>query len=231
MVDITPKYKYTNSEKPRRPNKAYYITVNTKKIRVCKTFFKSTLDISDRMIFTIQTKISGGGFQLEDLRGKHGNHRKLNPELLNDIRKHIQSIPRIESPYLRAATSREYIDGGKSLKDLYNDFVLQQELNKRDKGNYMAYYNTFNNEFNVGFFQPKKDQCDLCLSYCNSNEGQRQELEQKYKKHLEEKALSRTEKQDDRTKITKNDKVVIYDLEAVLQFLEVILRHFIISLN
>lgn len=39
MEDITPKYKYTNSQNPRRPNKAFYFILNDNIIRVCKTFF------------------------------------------------------------------------------------------------------------------------------------------------------------------------------------------------
>lgn len=127
MVDIIPKYKYTSAKTPRNPNKAYYFSIKNKKIRVCKTFFKATLDISDRMIFTVQTKVNDMGLMLEDMRGRHSHHKTLNKDLVNDIRQHIQSIPKIESHYLRATTSRQYINGGKTIKDLYNDFVDQQK--------------------------------------------------------------------------------------------------------
>ncbi|XP_045763000.1 uncharacterized protein LOC123865809 [Maniola jurtina] len=216
MVDVTPKYKYTNSEHPRRPNKAFYFIINDKRVRVCKTFFKNTLAVSERMIYTVQQKMNEG-FTMNELRGKHSNHKKLNPELLEDIRKHIDMIPKIESHYVRASTSKQYIGGDKTIKDLYNDFVVQQTETNRDIGNYIAYYKIFTNEFNLGFFEPKKDQCDLCISYNNSNDGLKQDLEEKYLKHLEEKTLCRSEKQTDRQNITKDTKVVIYDLEAVLQ--------------
>lgn len=168
------------------------------------------------MVYTVQSKMNDG-FLLNDLRGKHKHHKKLNPELLDDIRKHISMIPKIESHYVRATTSKQYIGGDKTIKDLYNDFVTQQTETNRDKGNYMAYYKIFSNEFNLGFYQPKKDQCDLCVSYDNSNNEQKQDLEEKYLKHLEEKTLSRSEKFTDRQNITKDRKVVVYDLEAVLQ--------------
>lgn len=77
MMDITPKYRYTNADNLRRPNKAYYFTANKKKIRVCKAVFKTTLNVSDRMIFTIQRKIRDGGFMLEDMRRRHNNQEKL----------------------------------------------------------------------------------------------------------------------------------------------------------
>lgn len=54
MMEIKPRYKYTNAEKPRLPNNAFYFTVNSIKIRVCKTFFINTLDICDRQIRTVK---------------------------------------------------------------------------------------------------------------------------------------------------------------------------------
>ncbi|KAG6454562.1 hypothetical protein O3G_MSEX008752 [Manduca sexta] len=216
MATVTPKYMYTNAENPRRPNKAFYFTINAKKIRVCKTFFKNTLSISERMVSTVQTKVNDG-FMMDDLRGKHKNHKKINPVLLEDIRKHIDTIPKIESHYVRASTSKQYIEGNKTIKDLYNDFVAQQNETNRDIGNYIAYYKTFTKEFNLGFHQPKKDQCDLCVSYENSNLEQKQVLEEKFQKHLEEKSISRVEKSQDRQNVSKDLKVVVYDLEAVLQ--------------
>lgn len=217
MVDIQPKYKYTNAEKPRAPNKGYYLTVNNRRIRVCKKFFTSTLDVSDRMIHTIQHKNGGSGFLTEDRRGKHGKHKKLSTELLDDIRKHINSIPRIESHYVRATTSRQYIDGGKTITDLYEDFFKQQTENNKEGGNYMAYYNIFTTEFNLSFYQPKKDQCDLCVSYATFDDDRKKNIEESYRVHLKEKELSRREKLTDRQNVDKDNKVVIYDLEAVLQ--------------
>lgn len=217
MVDIKPRYQYTNAENPRKPNKAYYFTIDNQQIRVCKTFFKGTLNISDRMIFTTQQKTNENNFLEEDLRGKHGNHKKNNPDLLKDIRDHINSIPRMESHYVRATTSKEYIDGGKTIKDLYDDFKQIQSQNKKDVGNYMTYYKIFTKEFNISFFRPKKDMCDLCMSYENSTADQKRELQEKYDQHHEEKILTRNEKKADRKNITDNNKVVIYDLQAVLQ--------------
>ncbi|XP_053603832.1 uncharacterized protein LOC128671409 [Plodia interpunctella] len=217
MKEIEPKYKYSNAAQPRRNNKSFYFIVDNINIRVCKTFFKSTLDISDRMIFTIQTKVNDHGFELEDLRGKHNNHRKIDPQIRIDIKKHINSIPKIESHYLRSNTTREYIESSKTIKDLYNDFKLQQEEINKEAGTYITYYKIFTTEFNLGFFQPKKDQCDLCTSYHNSNADQKIPLEKDYMTHLEEKNISRIEKLNDRKKVNDNFKVVVYDLEAVLQ--------------
>lgn len=81
----------------------------------------------------------------------------------------------------------------------------------------MAYYKVFTIEFNLGFFQPKKDQSDLCVAYANSNDEQKKDIEEIYQTHLKEKSLSRKEKLKDWINVNDDNKVVIYDLEAVLQ--------------
>lgn len=51
----------------------------------------------------------------DDKRGKHGHQLTVSDEIKDGIRAHINSIPRINSHYLRAQTSREFIDGGKDI--------------------------------------------------------------------------------------------------------------------
>lgn len=216
MMDIEPKYRYTNAQNPRCFNKAYHFTVNNKRIRVCKTFFKSTLDITDRMIQTTKTKYDANRMVQEDFRGRHENHKKISAELVSDIKEHINSIPRNESHYLRSMTSREYIDGSKTIADLYKDFEKQQAENAKDPGKYGAYYKIFTTEFNLGFFKPKKDQCDLCMTFQNASPGEKEQLQNKIEVHLREKQLSRLEKDADRQNISTSNKVVVYDLQAVM---------------
>ncbi|XP_055846447.1 uncharacterized protein LOC129912278 [Episyrphus balteatus] len=74
MNIITPKYRSTkNSEKPRDNNNAFFFSKNNKKLRVCKMFFRNTLDISDSKIRTVleKRKKMYATMQLEpDMRGK-----------------------------------------------------------------------------------------------------------------------------------------------------------------
>lgn len=65
MELIKPKYRYERvggTRKKRSFNNAFYFYQNDEKIRVCKTFFKNTLDINDRPIRTVQKKrhLTGG---------------------------------------------------------------------------------------------------------------------------------------------------------------------------
>ncbi|CAG4989653.1 unnamed protein product [Colias eurytheme] len=178
--------------------------------------FSATLDINDRVIRTVIAK-SEDGFLKEDMRGKHSNHKKVAESIRQGIRGHIESIPRMESHYIRKDSSREYIDGGKSLSDLYRDYKSLCESNEEPYANETLYSRIFNGEFNISFFKPKKDRCELCVRYENAQGSAKENLEVEYLKHIEEKELSRKEKDADKTNVGPDNIVAIYDLQAVLQ--------------
>lgn len=96
----------------RNRNQAFSFQLKDCKIRVCKLFFINTLGISDRTVRTVVEKTQNGCKQTDE-RGKHKNHRNVDTTIVSDIVSHIDSIPRIESHYLREQTTRQYIEGGK----------------------------------------------------------------------------------------------------------------------
>lgn len=121
------KYRRISAAEPRKPNCAFYVMNNDKKVRVCKTFLINTLGITERTIRTvIQAKVSGTGIAPSDERGKHNNQNKIPEEILNSIRNHINSIPRIESHYIRKDTSREYIDGGLTIAEMHRHYSAER---------------------------------------------------------------------------------------------------------
>ncbi|KAJ8964508.1 hypothetical protein NQ314_004796 [Rhamnusium bicolor] len=128
MEYVKPKYRYPQPGN-RRLNNAFYFQIEQKKVRVCKVFFKATLDINDRTIDTVIKKRTSTGSVSDDNRGKHGKHRKIDDDIKNGVRAHINSIPRIESHYLRAQTSKEFIEGGKTIAELHRDYKLQYQCN------------------------------------------------------------------------------------------------------
>ncbi|CAH1113390.1 unnamed protein product [Psylliodes chrysocephalus] len=115
----------TRTENHRKLNNAFYLKIESKKVRVYELFFKNTLGINDRPITTVLQK-KKNGFLESEKRGKHTNHFTVEPVIKKSVRNHINSIPRMESHYLLDNTSREYIDGGKSLADLHRDDVKEQ---------------------------------------------------------------------------------------------------------
>lgn len=213
---VTPRYSYKVHESKRGNNNAYYVTVENERIRVCKKYFKATFDISDRPIKTVVEKTKMCGALELDKRGKHDKHHSVDPALKDGIKKHIDSIPKIESHYCRADTSRVYIDGGKTIADLHRDYVSACNSKGLPSANYIMFYNIFTREYNISFFQPKKDQCEDCTSYANASEEEKSELKEKYDQHLKEKNLAREEKDDDKKHTPDNCIVSVYDLQAAM---------------
>ena len=217
ITEVKPKYRYERVGSTRSCNHAFYFIVNGTRVRVCKKFFKATLDINDRPIRTVLRK-TNDGFIEGDNRGKHGNHKVINPSVRQDIHDFINSIPRIESHYLREQSTREYIDGGKSIAGMHRDYVAECKSNNKNYGNLTLFSRIFNEQFNISFFVPKKDQCELCTAYSNAAEDEKDKLQDQYENHLKEKELCREEKKNDKECAEKNDKLVVavYDLQAVL---------------
>lgn len=226
MNEINPKYRYVRiggTRNQRTKNNAFYFNHNNQKVRVCKLFFKNTLDINDRPIRTVIEKRNkiGGAVPEPEKRGKHTNHKTIDPAIRQGIREFIESIPKIESHYTRAKTSRQFIDGSRSLAQIHRDYVASCTEKHKPSASYTIFTRTFNEDFNISFFVPKKDLCETCVAYQNCEQGKGVEeenpLQEKYDTHLVEKKLSREEKQRDKTTRTLNGFVAVYDLQAVMQ--------------
>lgn len=91
------------------------------------------------------------------------------------------------------------------------------------------YSKIFNEEYNISFFSPKKDQCELCTSLQNAVGEDKEKFREKYEIHQREKELSRKEKDEDKKKSNKNFIVSVYDLQAVLRLHVVTFLCFIIN--
>ncbi|CAF4756891.1 unnamed protein product [Pieris macdunnoughi] len=176
---------------------------------------QATLSVCDRYIKTALSKKRDDGFIDADARGKHGNQRKIDSEVKDSVFNFINSIPRIESHYLRAQTTREYISCEKCLADLYRDYKNLREQNNVPPASASTFSRIFNEEFNISFYVPKKDQCDLCESYKNADGEDKARLSENYENHLKEKGLARLEKEADKN--NKNVVLAVYDLQAVMQ--------------
>lgn len=216
---VTPKYQYKRVHSNRGNNHAFYFSIKGTKFRVCKMFFKSTLAITDRPIRTVIQKqtYNTEGMITPEQRGTHDHHYHVDDDVKNGVRSHINSIPRIESHYCRKDSSREYIEGGKTVAQLHRDYVGICKENNKPYANYLMYNRIFNEEFKIAFFIPKKDKCGDCVSYEIASAEEKKKLKVNYDTHLNEKELSRKEKEKDKEDKRDNVVVAVYDLQAVLQ--------------
>jgi hypothetical protein len=110
---IEPKVMKIQRKRNRNRTLVYYLPSKSDaclvtSLKVCKTMFLNTLDIKERTVYTAIDKYANGD-QIKDLRGKHTNrpHRTVS-ETEQSVIQHIQSIPCIESHYLRKSSSRQY---------------------------------------------------------------------------------------------------------------------------
>lgn len=152
-------YRRITAQEPRKPNCAFYLSDNNgSRVRVCKTFLINTLGITERAIRTvIAAKMSGIGINAaEDKRGKHANRNRTDEEILNSVRNHINSIPRVDSHYVRKDTKREFIDGGLTIADMHRHYSAERSAINKQPASYDRYARIFNTEFNIGFFYQKK---------------------------------------------------------------------------
>lgn len=220
---VVPKQRYVkvdadgNVATIRNNNNAFFLTISGEKTRVCKLFFKNTLGINNRPIETaLKKKNSNTNISsMKDNRGTHSNHNAVDESIKNGIKLFIESIPKIESHYIRANSKRNYIDGSKAVTDLHRDYVEKCKSQNVPYGTYITFYRIFTQDFNISFFTPKKDLCDVCEAYKNITDEEKESKKEDYELHHKEKNLSRIEKEKDKN--NKNILVAVYDLQAVFQ--------------
>jgi hypothetical protein len=103
--------------------KYFLLSHDDTEVRVCKSFYLSTLDISQRRIsYFHETKLKSG-FPRPIAKGNHVKASEKSECMKKMIREHINSIPRIASHYCRSRTSKEYVDGSLNLTRIYRLYV------------------------------------------------------------------------------------------------------------
>ena len=117
---------------------------------------------------------------------------------------------------IRDSTTKHYIEGGRTITDIYNDYVSNCKRDNVTSCNFNYFYKIFTSDFNLSFFQPKKDQCETCVAYENASETERENLKASYDQHLVEKELSRKEKEKDKQTLVDKALLAVYDLQAVM---------------
>lgn len=84
----------------------------------------------------------------------HRKYKAIDADLKDDVRQHINSIPRIEGHYPRKQSTRHYIERGKTLSNLYWDYK-EGCIEKKPFADLVMNIIVFNYEFNV-YFSPQR---------------------------------------------------------------------------
>lgn len=177
LVVNTKKSSTQTDKKSRRTcSWKYFLPYKSDKVRVCKNFFLSTLDISEARIRTIIKEGSPSLVAPADRRGRHRANQR--PEETRDIiRKHIKSFKALPSHYCRQSTKYQYLASDLNMKIMYEMYTEHCLLN--------------DSEFNLKFHKPRKDWCDKCFIFKNANPERQLQLQEEHNIHLAKKMAAR----------------------------------------
>lgn len=131
--------------------------------KVCKSFFKKVLQISEgRIEKCVKKKQKKLSSYATDLRGKHSKHKKTPADAILHAIKFINSFPKYESHYARNTIQTKYLAPNLNFKILYDEYKKQcDEISLQPISMYM-FRDTFRRKFNLSFKQPAQDTCDYC---------------------------------------------------------------------
>ena len=207
------------SSKRKETSNFFHLPCDSNKVRVCKAFFLSVLNISKKTVELALQKKQHGSFIGSDRRGRQSSANKTPETDKTFIREHISSFPTVSSHYTRKDTQRKYLDSGLSIRKVYQ--LYQDKCGQLQKRccSFNIYRQVFCEEFNLSFHKPKKDQCSICTLYDErkvANEVD-DDLEETYAQHMTLKERSK-EKTKDKQKASADKSFVAatFDLEAVL---------------
>ena len=123
-------------------------------------------------------------------------------------------FPVVESHYCRESSKRRFLSSDLNVTKMFEPFKKEHK-DAPVKEHFCR--SIFNQHFNLGFHQPKIDQCEICLEYKNSNE--KSKLEKKYNEHLKNKDVAQKLKTEIKELCTKDKQQLCaaFDLQKVLQ--------------
>jgi len=216
-------HRYSSNKGVRKSNVLQYTLPLSPAVtkRVCKKMFLRTLDISERVVlYTLDRVAKAGGivFSIQDLRGRHKPHNKTSDVLVESVRRHINSFPKMDPHYTRADTNRQFLGPELNITRMYN---LYRDKCVEEHCEYVSeslYRRVFCNDFNLSFHCPKKDACLKCEKYNLATPEERDGLLQDFEEHIARKTRAREEKEADKARaaIDKTWHVITADLQSVL---------------
>ncbi|KAK6169369.1 hypothetical protein SNE40_020437 [Patella caerulea] len=143
------------------PRPCLPIDENGDTVRVCHVMFVNTVNVSDRMINTVILKTNAGGtVEGEKRGGRSANQATRDTRIRNLVKNHINRFPRMESHYVRANSSCEYLSDELTVSKMFEMYTAEHTTD--DKVNLSFYYKVFKS-LNLKFTRPKKKICVVCV--------------------------------------------------------------------
>jgi len=188
-----PKKPDYNDDPQRSVGKCHIKTCTGSLIHVCQTMFLGTLNISEKPVYTAASRLKKKGAAISpDKRGHNCKKKPVVDRLIRTIDEHIRSIPIVPSHYCRKDTKKVYFEPGVTLAKLWSLYraSMQKKYPEMEPATFHRYRTRFLTEFNIGFFVPKSDQCELCNVSERAPPAIRAKIEDNLSQHLRIKDLA-----------------------------------------
>ena len=153
------KRKTVEGESRRTQSFTYYLEIDGKRLRVCRTTFLHTFDLSSWQ--AQNWKLNALQRNERKAKIKQEKHRSAGRKLAGNF---LDSLPKMPSHYCRSTSNKLYLyDEIPNQKKLYALFLEYCEKEEKFAPGRNVLYRELKAK-NISFFQPKKDQCDTCVS-------------------------------------------------------------------
>ncbi|GFN76019.1 hypothetical protein PoB_000252500 [Plakobranchus ocellatus] len=181
------------------------------RVQVCRHFLMNTLSVSKDFIYGA-LKQHSNGVLTPPKQGRHDKHKKVKETVVQDVRDHINSFAAIDSHYCRAKTNKKYLDASLSVAKMYR--LYEEAYKEHERAPLDKYRRIFDEEFNLAFHKPKKDQCEICTSQRNNPTGEEKES---FEEHLSNKLKAREMNEQEKLAAKTPFKTsCAFDMEQIL---------------
>lgn len=214
----------TRVEQSRRKfSHEYFFIYLSRKYRVCKKFFLSTLNISEKMMRTALTKAnrSIANVPSPDCRGKHPPGIKLPQNVITLTEKHIDSFPTVPAHWCRKDSNKVYLESilnKESMFSFYLEFCKDRGIKPVSK----TLYREILIQKNIGFYHPRKDQC-WCYGFEENNVENRPNKQNEYELHKKRKDAANSAKKEDGDRARHDDTFVAVNFEEAVLYCPLLL--------
>ena len=200
-------------ESKRQHTFRYQFKINGIMIPVCKKFFLGTLNMKEWSIkdWSKKTAATNTAAPVQKVATPARSHGTQ--ELYDSAKLLLDALPKLPSHYCRAKSDKLYLEPVFNTNtDLYKEYKLFCAEENLPVASLTTLKSVFK-QMKLSYYSPKKDQCDMCVSYKAGNVTLL-----KYEQHLQRKEDAREEKKKDVELCMQDDGTVFIfaDLQKVL---------------
>ncbi|KAF4529623.1 hypothetical protein B566_EDAN017069 [Ephemera danica] len=202
--------KHSSPQLPRqKTQRLYYLKKDSRRVLVCPKMFCSTISMNERTIRRWTEK--DRPVPVEGSPRRVVVSRPNKTARVEHLAQFLQKLPKIPSHYCRRNTSRKYLEPPwRTMREVYDHYVANAER----KGLKPVSISTFKREWRnqkISVYRPRKDECDICVSFKTGNLSQ-----EEMNKHTEKKNDARHYKNFCKDHPSKDVLVLAVDVQAVL---------------